>query len=82
MIGIVLNKRKFMKVEVFKTDVCDTDKANELLQDLNNLFPGYQMNFDLQDCDHILRIAATEEVFSKAKRLLHQKGHQCVELPE
>lgn len=43
-------------VEVFKTNVKDTDQANLLLSLIHRNFQGYQANFDLDDCDRILRV--------------------------
>ena len=43
-------------VEVFKTDVNNIQVANRVLDTLHRAFPGYKANFDLQDCDRILRI--------------------------
>jgi len=45
-------------VEVFKTTVTDTYYAKLLLRKIHARFPGYQANFDLSDCDRILRIEA------------------------
>ncbi len=44
-------------VEVFKTNVNDELLAFEIIKKLNGLFPTYKINFDLDDCDKILRIA-------------------------
>jgi hypothetical protein len=43
-------------IEVFKTDVEDAVKAAKLLHHLTGKFPTYHLNFDLDDCDRILRI--------------------------
>lgn len=43
-------------VEVFKTNVVDGKQANQLVLAIQNNFSGYHVNFDLDDCDHILRI--------------------------
>ena len=43
-------------VEVFKTTVSDAYYAKLLLQKIHQQFPGYRANFDLTDCDRILRI--------------------------
>jgi hypothetical protein len=43
-------------VEVFKTDVTCPDKAKVLIDHIQNAFYDYQVNFDLEDCDRILRI--------------------------
>lgn len=43
-------------IEVFKTNVTDRDVANMLLDQIHLTFIGYQANFDLEDCDKILRV--------------------------
>lgn len=45
-------------VEVFKTNIESFVKAQLLLQELKKLLPHAKINFDLDDCDHILRIEA------------------------
>lgn len=49
-------------VEVFKTDVSDPDDAHHVLKYIHQTFPGYQANFDLTDCDKILRIVSQHTV--------------------
>ncbi|MDQ3015910.1 MAG: hypothetical protein M3R25_04195, partial [Bacteroidota bacterium] len=44
-------------VEVFKTNVDTTEIASQLLKGLQLQFPAFKINFDLDDCDHILRVA-------------------------
>jgi hypothetical protein len=43
-------------IEVFKTNVSEGYQAEMLCIVLQNAFPEYEVNFDLQDCDKILRI--------------------------
>jgi hypothetical protein len=43
-------------VEIFKTNVNNKRLANELLKKLNAHLPAYYFNFDLDDCDRILRV--------------------------
>ena len=45
-----------MKIEIFRTDVNDVYRADELIQLLKIHLPDCQINFDLEDCDKILRI--------------------------
>jgi hypothetical protein len=46
-------------VEVFKTNVEDPLHAGMLVEQIHMSFADYKANFDLQDCDRILRIACT-----------------------
>jgi hypothetical protein len=43
-------------IEVFKTDIQETEVAERFRELLNKQFPEYLINFDLEDCDKILRI--------------------------
>ena len=43
-------------VEVFKTNVKETTQANMLLHLIHSTFRNYKANFDLEDCDNILRV--------------------------
>ncbi len=43
-------------VEVFKTNVQDRHQAAQLLGQIHKRFTHYRANFDLEDCDHILRV--------------------------
>ncbi|MEO6722151.1 MAG: hypothetical protein ABIN67_17425 [Ferruginibacter sp.] len=45
-------------VEVFKTNVTTLQDAERLLSLIHKTFVGYKANFDLHDCDNILRIKA------------------------
>lgn len=45
-----------MKVEVFKTNVADPERAKWLTDQLERNFPNCKANFDLDDCDRILRV--------------------------
>jgi hypothetical protein len=48
-----------MMVEVFKTDVKDRDHADMLVDEIHKTFCDYTANFDLDDCDRILRVKST-----------------------
>lgn len=43
-------------VEIFRTNVSSHLQANSILERLQKEFPQYEMNFDLEDCDKILRV--------------------------
>ncbi len=42
-------------VEVFKTNVTNQKDANEIINSIEH-FPDHKINFDLEDCDNILRV--------------------------
>jgi hypothetical protein len=46
-------------VEVFKTNVKDPAQAKLLIDQIHATFMGYTANFDLEDCDKILRVESS-----------------------
>lgn len=63
-------------VEVFKTNVTSNHQAKQLVNLLQDYFDGYKVNFDLDDCDHILRVEAPSEPVEPQPliRLLSEMG--------
>jgi len=49
-------------IEVFKTDITDSLQAKVLGDHIHDLFKEYTVNFDLDDCDRIMRIVSTSPV--------------------
>ena len=43
-------------VEVFKTNVQKKAQSKILLSVLSEAFPSFKINFDLSDCDKVLRV--------------------------
>ena len=43
-------------VEVFKTNVKSHVQADMLIDQMRKAFIDYEVNFDLEDCDNILRV--------------------------
>jgi hypothetical protein len=43
-------------VEIFTTNVTGHSEAEMILNKINAVFPGYVANFDLQDCERVLRV--------------------------
>lgn len=43
-------------VEVFRTNVKTTEDARAVLEKIHQMFGNYKANFDLEDCDRILRV--------------------------
>lgn len=56
-------------IEVFKTNVTDPDHAKMLIDLIRATFRGYNANFDLEDCDKILRVTSSRG-FVQVSRLL------------
>ena len=51
-----------MLVEVFKTNVGDTDQAKIVVDRIHASFADYTANFDLDDCDRILRVVSERSI--------------------
>lgn len=64
-------------VEIFKTDVWDQWDAERLIMVLNEHFPDYKINFDLDDCDKILRIEGENLLCDRIKMIVNEKGFLC-----
>jgi hypothetical protein len=43
-------------VEVFKTNVTEACHASMIIERIHQVFTDYVANFDLEDCDRILRV--------------------------
>lgn len=64
-------------VEVFKTNVLEDNEAKELIAKLSTHFPGFKINFDLQDCDKILRVEGKQIPPEEIIKLINTQGYQC-----
>jgi hypothetical protein len=69
-------------IYVFKTTVKTKKAVKEITPKLNELLPTSKWNFDLEDCDKILRIDSKVEVSELAIKLLQDNGFDCVELQD
>lgn len=66
-----------LEVEVFKTNVLIKSDAKIILGLINQMNPNLKTNFDLQDCDKILRIEGVEIEKELIINILIDKGFQC-----
>jgi hypothetical protein len=64
-------------VEIFKTNVLDTSQAEQIIALLNYHFPSYMINFDLHDCDKILRIKGEAIPIDRIVDLVSSSGFHC-----
>ncbi len=69
-----------MIVEVFKTNVQQKKEAQMLLQLLAQHFPAHKINFDLSDCDRVLRVEGEQVVPHRIIALLNANHYQCIVL--
>jgi hypothetical protein len=64
-------------IEVFKTNVNEQVQAEIILSVIVNSFPSIKPNFDLQDCDHVLRVEGNDFTTTEIINLLQSNGHFC-----
>lgn len=64
-------------VEVFKTNVEKPEHSEMLIDQLINRIPNSQINFDLEDCDKILRIEAESVSNQLIIEILHRNGYHA-----
>lgn len=69
-------------VYVFKTSVKTQKIISQLIPELNRLLPNTKWNFDLEDCDNILRVENTAVVPEIIITFLQNKGFHCEELTD
>ena len=67
-------------VEVFKTNVPEQEQAGFLIDKLVALLPLCKINFDLQDCDKILRVEGKVVPCEKIIELVTNNGFHCQSL--
>ncbi|WP_430613414.1 hypothetical protein [Flavobacterium sp. JP2137] len=67
-------------VRIFKTDVSSAVQEYAIIQILKNTFPHSTINFDLEDCDNILRVEAIGVQSADIVRQVHTLGYQCSEI--
>jgi hypothetical protein len=70
-------KEHEMHLIIFKTSVEKQKHVEKLLLSLKALPPVTQCNFDLDDCDNILRVVSTDLQPQIICQLLNDKGFNC-----
>lgn len=66
-----------MTVEVFKTNVNKIETSEQLIQQVLNHYPHSRVNFDMEDCDRILRVEANMVVPEKIIEIVTANGYLC-----
>lgn len=64
-------------VEIFKTNVVEKTQAMLVQKILSNTFPEYKINFDLSDCDKVLRIEGENIVPKSIIAVLTANAYDC-----
>ena len=69
-------------VEVFRTDVSSASEAIGVLEQLKQMFPQTKFNFDLDDCDKVLRVEGKYIQVAAVIELLSKNRYRCELLPD
>lgn len=64
-------------VEVFKTNVQHHEMAEKIASVLRNQFASARINFDLEDCDKILRVEAKQICVDTVIEIMSTQGLEC-----
>lgn len=64
-------------VEVFKTNVEEAVHAEKLVALLLQHFPDGRINFDLDDCDRVLRVEKMHIQPEQIIELVAAQGYEC-----
>jgi len=64
-------------VEVFKTDVQKKAQSKMLVCILSEAFPSFKINFDLSDCDKVLRVEGDNIEALRIMILVKEYGVKC-----
>ena len=65
---------------VFKTSLKTKTQVLKLKPHIDKILPNVKWNFDLEDCDNILRIESEENVVSEIINLFKIHNFVCEEL--
>ena len=64
-------------VEVFKTNILQRELAGQIASTILDRFPSFKINFDLDDCDKILRIEGSNICPKAVIELIEISGFEC-----
>ncbi|UGU14292.1 hypothetical protein LS482_11270 [Sinomicrobium kalidii] len=75
-------KQTVVIVEIFRTDVKSTVRAEECMEALCARFPEYRINFDLEDRDRILRVEGEFPDVDGVIRVMAALNVNCERFPD
>lgn len=67
-------------VEVFRTSVEQQEEAAHMVATLLLHFPDCRINFDLDDCDRILRVEGNDFAAESISAVMKENGFMCTAL--
>lgn len=69
-------------VYVFKTSIKNDKDINQLSPYLNKILDISNWNFDLDDCDNILRVVSDKDIREEIFQLMKSLSFDCEELTD
>ena len=67
-------------VYVFKTSILSEMDVSIVQPQFDTLPSGTRWNFDLEDCDNILKIESSSDITQKVVEILNEHHYECEEL--
>jgi hypothetical protein len=64
-------------VEAFKTNIQKKAQSKMMLSILSQAFPSFKINFDLSDCDKVLRVEGHDMEALRIMILVKEQGFTC-----
>jgi hypothetical protein len=64
-------------IEVFKTNIESESHAEEIISAIHCFFKNSTANFDLEDCDKILRIKSVHEHIESSNMIVFLANYGC-----
>ncbi|MFB3390225.1 helix-turn-helix domain-containing protein [Flavobacterium sp. LAR06] len=74
---LVAAEKQSNLVLVFKTNVNSFSEVKRITPKLNSSFPDVKWNFDLEDCDRILRFETENDITEEIVLLMEELGFKC-----
>ncbi len=73
----IANEKILKNVLVFKTNVFTEEESKMIVYIILDQFPTHKVNFDLDDCDNILRIEGVKISPIKVINIMMENQYQC-----
>lgn len=64
-------------IEIYRTNIEDDNEAAAIAVSLLKEFPYLKVDFDLEDCDHILRVQGKFIPCKQIRSMVSNSGYEC-----
>lgn len=71
------NISDIMQIEIFKTNIEDTQTADKIICAIQKEFHTSNVNCDLSDCDKVLRVEAEQVEIEQIIKIVRDFGFSC-----